>query len=248
MSFWYVFFVIIGIISIIILIFGLPRKKSTRYHNIESVDNPDVVKAFEKMTNFLPFKLLHRKVISRLKKFNPSGKLVDIGCGSGNLITQIAEKLSKLNLVGVDISSEILEHAKKRVIEKKVDKKVEFKNGTVENLPFPNDSVDFIISSLSLHHWVNPIKAFKEIHRILKENGTFLIFDFRRDSRKFFYGFLTFATKVVVPKALKNINEPLGSIQSSYTPDEVLQLISQFSFQNTEIKPYLAWMFISGKK
>ncbi|GAH99324.1 unnamed protein product, partial [marine sediment metagenome] len=63
-------------------------------------DNPEVAKAFEKMTNFLPFKLLRRKVISRLKKFNPSGKLVDIGCGSGNLIIQIAEKLPKLNLVG----------------------------------------------------------------------------------------------------------------------------------------------------
>ncbi len=189
MSYWYAFFIIIGIISILILIFGLPRKKSTRQPNIEGLDNPEVAKAFEKMTNFLPFKLLRRKVISRLKKFNPSGKLVDIGCGSGNLIIQIAEKLPKLNLVGVDISSEILELAKKRAIEKKVDNKVEFKNGTVENLPFPNNSVDFIISTFSLHHWLNPIKAFKEIYRILKESGTFLIFDFRRDSRKFFYGF-----------------------------------------------------------
>lgn len=248
MSYWYAFFVIIGIISILILIFGLPRKKSNRQPNIEGLDNPEVAKAFEKMTNFLPFKLLHRKVISRLKKFNPSGKLVDIGCGSGNLIIQIAEKLPKLNLVGVDISSEILSFANKRAIEKKVDNKVEFKNGTVENLPFPNNSIDFIISTFSLHHWVNPIKAFKEIYRILKESGTFLIFDFRRDSRKFFYGFLTFITKVVAPKALKNINEPLNSIQASYTVDKVHQFFSQFSFQNTEIKPFLTWMFISCKK
>ncbi|MBA7699333.1 hypothetical protein ES703_108028 [subsurface metagenome] len=95
---------------------------------------------------------------------------------------------------------------------------------------------------------MNPIKAFKEIYRILKESGTFLIFDFRRDSRKFFYGFLTFITKVVAPKALKNINEPLNSIQASYTVDEVHQFFSQVSFQNTEIKPFLTWMFISGKK
>lgn len=248
MSYWHAFFVIIGIISILILIFGLPRKKSTRQPNIEGLDNPEVAKAFEKMTNFLPFKLLRRKVISRLKKFNPSGKLVDIGCGSGNLIIQIAEKLPRLNLVGVDISSEILSFANKRAIEKKVDKKVEFKNGTVENLPFPNNSVDFIISTFSLHHWLNPIKAFKEIYRILKESGTFLIFDFRRDSRKFFYGFLTFITKVVAPKALKNINEPLNSIQASYTVDEIHKFFSQVSFQNTEIKPFLTWMFISGKK
>ena len=200
------------------------------------------------MTNFLPFKLLRRKVISQLKKLNPGGELADIGCGSGNLIIQIAEKISGLNLVGIDISSEILELAKKRAIEKQVDKKIEFKIGTVENLPFPNNSVDFIVSTLSLHHWVEPIKAFNEFYRVLKENGTLLIFDFHRDSRKLFYSFLAFVTKIVVPKALKRINEPIGSLQASYTPNEVCRSFSQTTFQSPEIKLFLAWMFIIVKK
>lgn len=249
MSFWCIFFAIIGIVVILIIIFGFPRKKkSPRKPNIEGLDNPEVAKAFEKMTNILPFRLLRKKVLSKLKDFNPKGTLVDIGCGSGNLIIQIAESFPDLNLIGIDISSEILEFAKKLALDRNLGKRIEFKIGNVEKLPFSNESIDFIISTLSLHHWVNPVKVFNEIHRVLKRDGTLLIFDFRRDSRRFFYGILTFATKVVVPKALKEVHEPLGSIQSSYAYNEIFQLISQTRFQNPKVKTFLAWMFISIKK
>jgi len=249
MSFWCIFFAIIGIAVILIIIFGFPRKKkSPRKPNIEGLDNPEVAKAFEKMTNILPFIMLRKKVLSKLKDFNPKGTLVDIGCGSGNLIIQIAESFPDLNLIGIDIASEILEFAKKRALDRSLGKRIEFKIGNVEKLPFSNESIDFIISTFSLHHWVNPLKGFNEIHRVLKRDGTLLIFDFRRDSRRFFYSFLTFVTKVVAPKALKEVHEPLGSIQSSYAYNEIFQLISQTSFQNPKVKTFLAFMFISIKK
>ncbi len=249
MSFWCIFFAIIGIVVILVIIFGFPRKKkSPRKPNIEGLDNPEVAKAFEKMTNILPFRLLRKKVISKLKDFNPKGTLVDIGCGSGNLLIQIAESFPDLNLIGIDIASEILEFAKKRALDRSLGKRIEFKIGNVEKLPFSNESIDFIISTFSLHHWVNPVKGFNEIHRVLKRDGTLLIFDFRRDSRRFFYSFLTFITKVVAPKALKEVHEPLGSIQSSYAYNEIFQLISQTSFQNPKVKTFLALMFISIKK
>ncbi len=248
LMFWYIFFSIIGLIIILILIFGYPRKKNERIPCIEGLDDPGVTKAFEKMTKFLPFKMLYRKILSKLKKFQPNGLLVDIGCGSGNLIVRIAEKFQNLELFGVDISEDIIQLAKQRALDKSVDEKIEFKIGTAESLPFSDHSVDFIISTLSLHHWSDPLKVIEELHRVLKNNGTLLIFDFRRDARKFFYGLFTFATKIVVPKALKKINEPLGSISASYTPDEVNEIFSQTTFQNIEIHPYLAWMFINGKK
>ena len=127
-------------------------------------------------------------------------------------------------------------------------KEIELKEGSVEKLPFSDEYADFIVSTLSLHHWNNPQNAFQEIYRVLKKDGVGLIFDFRRDSRKFFYGFLTFITKVAVPRPLREVNEPLGSIQSSYTPVEVQELFSKISIHNYEICPTLAWMYIQIKK
>lgn len=248
MTLWFFLISIFGIIFVLLLIFGLPRKKSKRKHNLEGLNTPEVAEAFERMTRFLPFKLLRRKVVSELKKINLEGNGIDIGCGSGNLIIDIKKKIPSLNLTGVDISSEILDLAKKKVNQASLLGSIEFKIGKVEELPFPDNSSDFILSTLSLHHWINPLNAFNEIYRVLKKNGILLIFDFRRDSRKFFYGLFKFATNVVVPKALKEINEPLGSIQSSYTPKEVIQLFSKTPFENVSITPYLSWMFINSKK
>ncbi|MFX1417942.1 MAG: class I SAM-dependent methyltransferase [Promethearchaeota archaeon] len=244
----YIIFLLIGILLIIFLVYSLPRKKNIRKPSIEGIDSPEVAAAFEKMTNILPFRLLRRKVLIELKKYNPNGKLIDLGCGSGNLIVQIAKSFPDLDLKGIDISVEILDLAKKRAIEYKIIKEIEFKIGSVEDLPLADNSIDFIITTLSLHHWKNPSQALEEIFRVLKPKGILLIFDFRRDSRKFFYGLLKFATKVVVPKALKKINEPLGSLQAGYTPKEINQIISDSSFKNMDIKPFLAWMFIKLEK
>lgn len=233
---------------VIILIYSLPRKKSLREPSMEGLDSPEVAAAFEKVTNLLPFKLLHRKVLSQLKLYNLKDSLLDVGCGPGNLIIQVAKKYPSLDLIGVDLSSEILELAKKKAVENNLNEKIVFKIGSVESLPFPDKSVDFILSTLSLHHWEDPKQAFEEIFRVLTDGGVLLIFDFRRDARKFFYGLLKFATKVVVPKALKKINEPLGSLKAGYVFSEISQIISQTSFSNVDIKPYLAWMFIKLEK
>jgi len=90
--------------------------------------------------------------------------------------------------------------------------------------------------------------AFNELFRVLKDDGIILIFDFRRNSRKFFYGLLTFATKIVVPDALKNINEPLGSLKAGYTAEEVKAMFTDLKVNDYEFKSYLAWMFIVIKK
>ena len=63
MNFWFIFLVILGIFMAIFLILALPRKTSERIPSIEAIDAPDVVKAFERMTNTPPFKLLRKKFI-----------------------------------------------------------------------------------------------------------------------------------------------------------------------------------------
>jgi len=245
--FWLIFFLIIGVIFALLLIFGLPRKSSLRIPNEEGIFDQDVADAFQKFTNYYFFRRLHNKVVKQLKKMNPSGKLVDIGCGAGNVLVKIAKVLPHLDLHGVDMSIEILELARNKAKNEGVKNRIEFKPGSGENLPFEDNSLDFIISTLSLHHWLDPLRVFNEIERVLKEDGVFLVFDFRRDARKFFHGFLKFVTKVIVPKPLKRINEPYGSISAAYTPTEFRTILEKTRFKNIHFKGYYAWMLISNK-
>jgi len=243
-------------INVMVMVFPMSEKSSKdsrsntpdRKPSMEGIKDPGVAKSFEKMARLPPFKILRRRIISELKTIGPTGSLIDIGCGTGNLLVEIANKYNALDLTGMDISDEILEQANNFIKERNLEKKIELKIGSTEDIPFSDNTFDIAVSSLSLHHWVNPQKAFSEIFRIIKKNGSLLIFDFNRNAKKFYYRFLKFVTKRIVPKPLKKINEPIGSLQASYTKEEVLELISGLTFQNVDIKPYGAWMFIIIKK
>ena len=129
-----------------------------------------------------------------------------------------------------------------------LDKEFELKKGSTENIPLSDESVDFIVSTLSLHHWINPTKVYSEFFRFLKYRGNLLIFDFRRDSRKRYHWFLKFITKVITPEALKKIGEPLGSLQASYDMNELNKISKSSPFRNITFHNALCWIFIESKK
>ncbi len=54
--------------------------------------------------------------------------------------------------------------------------KVDWKIGSAENTGLPNNHVDGIIGSLTIHHWTDLYKGFLELNRVLKPNGKLVIF------------------------------------------------------------------------
>jgi ubiquinone/menaquinone biosynthesis C-methylase UbiE len=152
----------------------------------------------------------------------------------------------------VDLSEEMTSRAASNFAALGTRAKVEFKQGDVEALPLEEDSVDFIVSTLSLHHWSQPKRALHEIHRVLKPSGQFLLFDLRRDPQRWFFWLISFAQNVMLSmfgaEAIKRLNEPIGSVLSSYTPSELGKLMSETPFKEWKVKEGLGWVFLWGMK
>ena len=187
-------------------------------------------------------------ILAELKRYDPDGILVDVGCGPGYLIETIARSFPNLCLVGVDISEEMVQEASKNLSSLRIANQLSFRQGDIQELPFENSSLDFIVSTLSLHHWAEPKQAIQEINRVLKPGGQFLIFDLRRDSRRIFYWLLRFVQTFVLPSAIRRVNEPTSSVLSAYTPVELKGIISQTPFRHWSLKPGFGWLFIWGWK
>jgi len=121
-----------------------------------------------------------RKIVGRLAPLERGLKILDLGTGPGLLSIEINKLLPKSKIVGVDLSREMLEVARKNFDEARMSN-YEVKLGRAEEIPLESNSVDLVVTQSSLHEWENPQKGFSEIFRILKPGGSLMLKDYNRD-------------------------------------------------------------------
>lgn len=99
----------------------------------------------------------------------PGMKILDIGCGTGN----ISYKLAKLGcqVVGIDISKKMLDKAKSKYKGESVD----FYNMSSYNIDFSDIYFDAAISMTAFEFIYDPKRAYEEIKRVTKNNGSIII-------------------------------------------------------------------------
>lgn len=84
-----------------------------------------------------------------------------------------------------------------------VQDKVEFKTGNVLNLQFPDNYFDLVTSSSvinNLHGEANKMQSLREIYRVLKTEGKFLMIEPLRNLRNFFFGWTPLGVWMLLPK------------------------------------------------
>lgn len=97
--------------------------------------------------------------------------VLDIGCGGGNVGRRIATNVGYL--VNLDVSFNALMHAKKTIA---VDK-TGYIQGTVNNLPLKEESIDVVVAYFTLHHLNDLSRPISEIKRVLKKTGYFVFIE-----------------------------------------------------------------------
>ncbi len=90
--------------------------------------------------------------------------VIDIGCGTGNY-TDLFQKLSFAQMIGVDPSEGMLEKARQK------NPEIRFLPGTADCLPVETGSIDFAFMTDVIHHVPDLDAMFTEIHRVLKPEG-----------------------------------------------------------------------------
>lgn len=117
----------------------------------------------------------YARIIEKIE-LNESSVLLDVGCGTGEILKQIAEKNQGAQLYGLDMSPKMLQMA----MNKDVRKKITYVCGDAEKLPFEDDMFDVLLTSESFHHYPNPEQALGEFCRVLKPNGKLILCDMYR--------------------------------------------------------------------
>ena len=237
---------------IMVLLAGLwrvfDRRSRERIPSPEGIEDPEISTAFEWVTRTPQMRWLRHYVISQAVVLQDHGEAVDLGCGAGQLVLEMAQRAPGLHVTGIDLSEKVLADARQSALQAGLEERVDFRLGNVEEIPFPDQSLDLVISTLSLHHWIDSVKVLNEVDRVLKPGGAFYIFDLRRDLPLPFYLLIWFATQFIVPAALHRVNEPMGSRNASYTVQELDDLARQSNLNGGQVNAGPIWIILVGKK
>lgn len=116
---------------------------------------------------------LQKKALAELRP-EPSDRVLDVACGTGELLAQIAPRVERA--IGVDISPGMLEIARSRHPD------IDFRVGPSDALPFADGEFTALVCTTALHHFPEPQRSLDEMARVLGPGGRVVIGDMCRDA------------------------------------------------------------------
>jgi SAM-dependent methyltransferase len=124
------------------------------------------------------YELLAHDILS----YAEAGRLLDVGTGPGWLLLKLHRQCPGLQLVGLDVSPQMVAKARENMAEAGLAAQVEIQAGNASQMPFPDGCFDIVVSTGSIHHWKEPTAGLNEVHRVLKEGGYGLMYDLVSDT------------------------------------------------------------------
>lgn len=110
-----------------------------------------------------------RRYIMSVLDLNKSIRILDLGCGPGELMKEILKANPSVDMSGLDLSEGMLNESKRK------NPSANHIQMDVADLNTLDQEFNIIISSHSLPYWKNPKKVMEDLHSILKPNGRIII-------------------------------------------------------------------------
>ncbi len=104
-------------------------------------------------------------------------RVLDIGCGSGGIATELVENYGAGAVVGVDVEDGVLARAAQRIAARGLSDRINVRKVEPGPLPFDEAAFDVVFSKDSMIHIPDKEALFADVHRILKPGGWFLASD-----------------------------------------------------------------------
>jgi ubiquinone/menaquinone biosynthesis C-methylase UbiE len=167
-----------------------------------------------------------RLMIDRIKEEfhrlgRPEARIVDACTGTGRLLLRVAAipALARSSFFAFDLFEEMILIARKNIDESKLAHRIRADVADIHNLPYDDGFADMIFARSVVHHWGDPVRAFKELQRILAPCGVAVIHEPRRDPAPEAYA--------VAQQGRRHAGIRPVTLQEKYTADEVREQLKQ---------------------
>ena len=154
-----------------------------------------IYEEYDLINNLITFGLhknWKKQIVDISKSLNPK-RILDVATGTADIAIALT-KIKNCEIIGMDLSSNMLEIGQKKIKELHLYKNVKLELGDVENLEYNDNYFDVVTVGYGVRNFENLKKSLDEIYRVLKKNGTLIILETsvpKNRAIKLFYNFFT---------------------------------------------------------
>jgi len=116
-----------------------------------------------------------RETLRRIP-MSPAARVLDVGCGTGELLRRLRAKFPDAALAGLDPVAEMLDCARE-----KLSGREDLRIGYADSLPWPAASFDVVVSCNMFHYITHPVEALREMARVIRPGGALVLTDWCDD-------------------------------------------------------------------
>jgi len=138
---------------------------------------------YDPFTRLIGVESAHRKLAGQAE-LESATRVLEIGCGTGNLALLVKRTRPQLDVVGLDPDRKALARAARKA--RRAGLPLELDTGFADALPYPDAGFDRVLSSLMFHHLEADLRvaSLREVLRVLRPGGSLHLMDFGGDSHQ----------------------------------------------------------------
>jgi len=140
-----------------------------------------------------------RTVAVRLAALTPTSRVLDLAAGTGDLTIAMARQGKPATVLSTDFVSEMLEIGKRKAAAYKGPTKISFAQADAQDLHLDDESFDVVTISFGVRNLTDRMANFREVLRVLKPGGRYLVLEFSRPRSAFFRGVYHIYLRTIVP-------------------------------------------------
>jgi len=215
-----------------------------RENDIEAMFN-GIAPRYDFLNHLLSFgidKTWRRRLVKIVAKSSPQ-QVLDVATGTGDLAIALAKKQRDVDVLGIDISEDMIAVGKQKVNKLNLSNRITFQKASSLNLPFASNHFDSAMVAFGVRNFEDPLAGLIEINRVLKPGTSLFVLEFTNPQNFIIRGIYNFYFTTILPWVGQKVSGHKTaytylpkSVNSFNERDDFVSLLKQSGFINAYYK------------